>query len=127
MRARRVQPTEHQEQSAVIQWWDTYAPTKGLDPRLLIAVPNAAKRSYRLAAMLKAEGMRSGYPDLILDLPHPVFHGMRVEMKAADGRVSPDQREYHDLLRCQDYNVITAFGADEAIRAITAYVERARP
>lgn len=123
--------TEHQEQKCVIQWWDSYALTKGLDRRLLFAIPNGANKSIASAVKFKREGLRAGVPDLFLALPmlyksSATFHGMFIEMKAQKGTVSKEQREYHNLLRHMDYNVITAFGADEAIRAIQVYVERAR-
>lgn len=123
--------SEHAEQCLIFQWWNLWASSKGLDPRLLVAVPNAqkfmskARNIYAAYASAKAEGLRDGYPDLILDLATDVFHGMRIELKAKDGKISPEQREYADLLRRQDYNVITAFGADEAIRALTVYCESA--
>jgi hypothetical protein len=124
-RKANASPSEHAEQVALLQWWAVYAPAHGLDVRLLVAMPSAAKRSYKLAARMKAEGLRAGYPDLILDFPAPGFHGMRIEMKSASGRVAPEQAAYHELLRRMDYNVVTCYGYDDARRAIQFYCQSA--
>ena len=125
--ARRVEPSEHQHQVAVIDWWGSYAPSKGLDVRLLWAMPNAAKRSYALANHMKSEGLRPGVPDLFLALPTVVFHGMFIEMKSAKGKPTTDQAGYLSVLRKQDYNCVVCQGADEAIVAVKAYLNRAMP
>jgi len=152
-RVARPIPTEHQEQAAVVQWWQSYARTRGLDVRLLIAIPNAQKhiRSARnpAAAYQHAinEGMQPGTPDLMLAMPKTVkgsrlpklrketppvpihyidiaFHGLFLEMKRTKGsKTAPEQLEMADLLRRQGYNVVICKGADEAIRAIRGYVE----
>lgn len=128
-------PTEHQEQAAVIDWWDKiYAPAHKLDPRLLFAIPNGANKSFAQAAKFKREGLRAGCPDLILAMPKDMlalrgpewtrlFNGLFIEMKRIGGKASPAQIEFATILRNQGYNVIIAQGASEAIRAISAYLE----
>ena len=129
---------EFAEQQAVLQWWSSYCRTKGLDERLLVSIPNgsvlagdARARAIQMAR-LKATGLRVGFPDLMLclpmRLPHSpamLFAGMFVEMKKKGGKKpTPEQLSYHALLRDRGYNVICLYGAEEAIRAIKAYVER---
>jgi hypothetical protein len=56
------------------------------------AIPNAARRSPRLAAKLKAEGLRSGVADLCIMLP-----GGRVgwlELKTLTGKQSLEQKGF---------------------------------
>lgn len=125
-------PTESQEQAALIAWWNHYAPTKGLDPRLLFAIPNGAMlagdarlRAIRMA-MLKRGGLRVGVPDMFLAVPkmlhgHTTFHGLFLELKRIGGKASPDQIAMATLLR-RDYNVVIVEGCDEAMRAIKAYL-----
>ena len=122
----KLEPSEHQHQVAVIDWWASYAPTKGLDVRLLWAMPNAAKRSYALANHMKSEGLRAGVPDLFLALPIPLFHGLFVEMKSTKGKPTAEQAHYLALLRGQEYNCVVCHGADEAMTAIKAYVEHSQ-
>lgn len=134
MRSKQAQrPSETQEQSAVIAWWDAWSRTKGLDPRLLLSIPNGAVLAgdARARAMqmnkLKRTGLRPGVPDLFLALGFMfngrlAFNGLFVEMKSAEGKISTPQREYIELLRGSSFNVIVALGAGEGIRAIKAYV-----
>ena len=130
---RTLKASEHQEQAAVISWWASYAATRNIDPRLLFAIPNAAKRSYALANRMRKEGMVSGIPDLMLARPKifidatgaPIteFAGLFLELKRVGEKATPAQLEMIDLLRKQGYNCIVAQGADEAIRALKAYIE----
>jgi hypothetical protein len=129
-------PTEAAEQSAVIDWWSRYAPAHGLDERLLFSVPNAqkfmskARNIHAAYAQIKKEGHRDGIPDLFLavpmSMPPPLsavlFSGMFCEMKRIGGKASAEQLEMATVLRSRGYNVVIAEGAQEAIRAITAYL-----
>lgn len=150
MRARRTDATESQHQTAVIDWFNHYAPTRGIDPRLLFSVPNgsvlagdARHRAIQMAR-LKREGLRAGCPDLFLAIAKdssqipdrlnpkvkytmtryggPIFNGLFIELKRVGGKPTAAQLDYATLLRNQRYDVIIAEGADEAIRAITAYL-----
>lgn len=104
-------PTEHQEQRHVCAW---------LTARSIgyFAMPNAAKRSVRVAAMLKAEGMVKGAPDLVL-LPAPRLEPLArvaIEMKRQKGgRVSPEQKAFHERMRAAGWIVLVAHGAGDAI------------
>ena len=133
----RISESAHQQ--AVIQWWASYCRTVGLDERLLMASQSGAVLSGDAraraiqAARLKREGWRAGVPDLQLAVPlfDPdrracLFHGLWIELKTVGGRASLPQLAYIDLLRHTGYNALICLGADEAIRAITAYVRRAR-
>ena len=145
---RRLIPSEHDEQKAVVQWFQSYARTKGIDPRLLFSLPNAQillglcksdKDRLKVLAYLKAEGLQPGVPDLFLahykkgDLyptgqsGHYVqavdFCGLFIELKRKGGKPSKDQLFMADLLRCAGFNVVIAYGFEEAQRAIRAYIE----
>ena len=135
-----LEPTEAQEQAAVVAWFDAYARTKNIDPRLLMASAGGAVlggdarlRAIR-AAQLKRQGYRNGTPDLFLSLPKrdlrrpfPVlFCGLYIEMKrATGGKVSREQSSMIDLLREQEspYKAVVCNGAEAAIREIKGYIE----
>lgn len=103
-------PLEHDEQVAVVRWlrW------KGI---LHFAVPNAAKRSYKLAAYLEAEGVQAGVPDLILPAQR-----IAIEMKranAAPSAIRPDQQAWVDGLVAVGWRARVCRGAKEAIAWLT--------
>lgn len=125
---------ESQLQTGVINWWRFAHRGLGVpDERLLYMVPNGAyfgggktSRGGPLAAIrahaMKAQGMRSGIPDLCLAVMRHGFGALYLEMKTPTGAVSPVQRELHALLIAQGYRVVIPRTFDEAVAAITLYL-----
>lgn len=116
---------ESRAQQAFVEWFDAVARKKfGVDPRLLYAVPNAARRSAALGAILKREGLRAGAPDLLLDVARGKWHGARIEMKKDDGVVSDEQRAFHRLLIEQGYAVRVCYSVRSAIEFVAEYLNQ---
>ena len=124
-------PTEHQEQVAVINWARVHE-FKWPELKLLHAVPNGGLRRattnakgkrYSLEAQrLRNEGVSPGLPDLDLPVARRGFHGLRIEMKALDGRASKDQRWWIEQLSQQGYLAVVKFGAEAAIKCLEWYL-----
>lgn len=85
------------------------------------AVPNGGLRSAKTGADLKAEGTKAGYPDILIDLPAGVYHGARIELKAAGGSVSPDQIATLNRLTAQGYYCALCFGWEDAVNVLRRY------
>ena len=127
---------EHDEQVAVIQW-ATFLEGQYPELGLLYAVPNGAKLPYKQvkgkngktyrwspeAEKLKAEGMRSGVPDLCLPVARKGFHGLYIEMKAGRNKPSDNQVGYLDALAAQGNLAVVVWSAEEAIETILEYLE----
>ncbi len=135
--ARRIIPTEHQEQSAVVQWWKSYGPTRGYDHRLLIAIPNGsvlagdARRRAIQSRRLKDEGMQVGSPDLFLAIARTPYAGLFIEMKRANWAAPSsgkglahweNQQRVHDILVTEGYYVVVCKGANAAVSVISGYL-----
>jgi hypothetical protein len=118
-----MKQTEHQEQAIVIQWADL---TGDVELALLHAIPNAARRSWALARTMKAEGLRSGVPDLCLPVPRRPYHGLYIEMKREGGSISGAQEGWIRALRARRYCVEICYSADDAIRSIKSYLNLPR-
>lgn len=88
----------------------------------MVAIPNAAKRSYKLAAMLKAEGMRKGMLDVLFLVSRKGFAGLAIEFKKVGGKLTPEQLEYIDLLQKENWLVMVLTDAEEAIRLVKNYL-----
>lgn len=120
-------PTEHHEQVAVMRWAALCADLHP-DLRWLYAIPNGARTSIGTARKLKAEGLKSGVPDLCLPVPRGVDHitrynGLYLELKRTRGGVvSATQREWHQALIERGYSVHVCRGATEAIHALCRYL-----
>lgn len=108
--------SEADEQRAVVEWcaWRRIP---------VFHIPNGGSRHPAEAARLKAQGVKAGVPDLCIPVARGGFHSLYIEMKAPKGRVSEKQREWLALLREQGMRAIVCYGADNAIKAIEAYME----
>lgn len=113
--------TEHGEQAAVIQWAG-YAQNTMPELRLLYAIPNGGLRDKRTAAILAAEGVKAGVPDLCLPVPRGLYHGLYVEMKVKPNKPSDEQWGWMSDLEQMGYSAIVCYSADEAILKITKYL-----
>lgn len=110
---------EHYAQVRVMDWAERY------EPELydhISAVPNGGQRHKKTAADLKAEGVKSGYPDLIIDYPAGDYHGARVEMKANGGKPSETQITMLRRLAARGYRCALCDGAEEAIAFLKDYI-----
>ncbi len=126
--------TEHAEQVAVMQWWERYARTKGIDSRLLFAIPNAqkfmskARNIHAAYSHAVAEGLREGVPDLFLAVPmlyqDRATCGLFLEMKRMrESKVSAEQKDMHEMLRRKGYFVQICYGAPDALLIIQDYLD----
>ncbi|WP_312329929.1 VRR-NUC domain-containing protein [Atlantibacter hermannii] len=88
---------------------------------LLHATPNGGYRTKKTANDMAAEGQKAGYPDMSLDLPSGLYHGMRIELKHGKRKPSEEQIGYMRRLDAQGYYCLLAFSPDEAIEAIKQY------
>lgn len=116
------QPTEEEEQAAVIEWAVLMAKQyPELD--LLFHVPNGADRHPAVAAKLKRQGVKRGVPDLFLPVARQGFYGLWIEMKRQKGgRVSDEQKAWMDALRGQGYMCAVCKGAEEACEVLFWYL-----
>lgn len=113
---------EDEEQQAVVEWARVL---EKRHPELLnlYHVPNEGKRSKAEAARQQRMGLRRGVPDLILDYPKGIYHGLRVEMKVKPNKTTADQEAWLERLARAGYCVAVCYSAREAIETIEAYIK----
>lgn len=119
--------TEHQEQALLFEWADLvcfqYPELWGL-----AAIPNGGLRHKRTALDLKAEGVKKGFPDIILAAARGKYHGLFIEMKRRrDYAISQDQEDWKQFLEAQGYKHDYCFGFDHAKKVILEYLRLSRP
>ncbi len=122
--------SEHQEQVEV----NRYCTKKGI---LMFAIPNGTNKSLTAQRMFKAEGLKSGVPDLMIPIANKYYHGLFIEMKrrakrlksgkksTSHTKVNPKQLKWLNDLSERGYCVNICYGADEAIKVIENYLEKA--
>ena len=125
--------SEHSEQRALVNWVKARAVTMP-ELWLLVAIPNGGKRDKITGALLKAEGAKAGFPDLALFVPRNGFGALLIEMKRPEvksqykelaqkkGKLSPEQKTWHELLRAQGYRVEVCCGWWQAVEVIENYL-----
>ena len=119
-------PTEHEEQKTLIEWAELQRKANP-ELKMLYAIPNGGHRNKIVATKLKAEGVKSGVPDMCLPVPRGGYHGLYIELKRLrGGRVSAEQKIWIDCLEKQGYQAIVCNGWFEARTAILDYLEGAQ-
>lgn len=115
-------PTESNEQQTLFEWARRM---EGRWPelRLMYHIPNEGKRSYVTGARLRAEGLKSGVPDICLPVARGGRHGLYIELKRRKGaRITEEQLEWVERLAAEGYVAAVCMGCDEAISLITRYL-----
>lgn len=108
----KLKPSEH---SLQVQVLDFLHYTKAPDINV-IAIPNAAPRSLRMGARMKAEGLQAGVADLCIMLPGGKVAWL--EMKAGKGRQSIAQKGFEAKCQRLGHPYALARTLDEAAAAL---------
>ena len=114
-------PSEHKLQSMCVAWARARAVTN-YKFRLLFAIPNGGARNAITGALLKAEGVTPGVPDLFLAQLSGGFGGLFVEMKRLGGKCSDAQLDMHEDLRASGYAVEVVDDFEGFKRAVLGYL-----
>lgn len=107
---------EDKAQQMLVQWM-RYAKIP------VIHIPNEGKRSYALAAWLKAMGLRAGCYDLFIPRACKGFHGYFVEMKKYGKKLTPLQVAFGEEMRQEGYKADMFDNWEAARLSIEEYVK----
>lgn len=109
-------PTEHQEQSLVIQYCN-------LRKIPIFHIPNGSYKSVTARTKSKQEGLKAGVPDLMIPVAKGNYHGLFIEMKRVKkSKVLVQQLKWIELLNKQGYKAIVCYGSNMAIKEIEEYI-----
>lgn len=129
--------SEHAHQAALFAW---AALNRQRYPQLkwLYAVPNGFFSTKGQKVKMKAEGLRTGVPDVWLPVPirqqydstapDSSWHGLIIEMKIEkyrnhhNGGCSADQVEWLDYLKSAGYKTAVCYSWIEAVKVIEEYL-----
>jgi hypothetical protein len=116
--------SEHDHQKAVFQW-------AGLNERthpelsLLFAVPNGSYKGKASAGRFKAEGLKSGVPDVCLPVAKGKFNCLFIEMKDGNRPLSENQILWLEKLDRFGACAVVCRNVDEAINILEWYLRGA--
>lgn len=110
--------SEHHEQAAFFAW----AALQKFDGiELMHAVPNGGQRSKAVAGKLKAEGVKTGVPDVLWPVARGGFIGLAIEFKHGDGNPTKEQRERITRLQKEGWCVAVCWDWQAAARMVLGY------
>lgn len=115
-------PTESEEQQSLFSWAEIQA---GRYPelRLLYHIPNGGNRGKAEAGRFKAEGVKSGVPDICLPAARGSYHGLYIELKRTRGGKTRDtQEQWIEALIKQGYYAVVCRGWLEASKVLLWYL-----
>lgn len=114
---------EDTEQITLVRWAELQT-CKYPELEMLFHIPNGGKRDAREAARFKQMGVKAGVPDLFLAAPRGRFHGLFIEMKSPNGKVTEHQRKWLGELAKRGYDTAVCHSFEEARNKITEYILR---
>ena len=118
-------PKEDVEQEHLFQWARMMR-HKYPELERMFHIPNGGTRKKAEAAKFRRTGVKPGVPDIFLPAARGGgYHGLFIELKRkTGGRVSPEQREWIEVLRAGNYKAVVCRGSEEAEKAIVEYLEQ---
>ena len=93
--------------------------------KLMYHVPNEGKRKQTTGQILKAAGLKSGVPDVVLPVARKGFAGLYIEMKFGKNKTTVEQEEFMALLKAEGHKTAVAYSFEQAREIIRGYLARA--
>lgn len=123
MRRRRIlmplaEPSEREVQRACISLCERLGFVAAHVPNSMPLLGDRTTR-YRIMSVMKADGLRKGYPDLVIAGPEGQV--AFVEVKAAKGQLKPEQRVVAERLRGLGHRWLEVRSVDDLAAAFRAW------
>lgn len=110
-------PSESAIQKAVFKW---VRMRKDLED-LVFKIPNEGKRTASYGRRMREEGMLAGVFDIFVSIPNHGFHGMWLELKSKQGKLSLMQHRFKRKQESMGYFCVVCYDVDEAIENLVWY------
>jgi hypothetical protein len=92
-------------------------------PPLLFTTTGAGLQcGVKCRVRMNRMGYCKGMPDLFIFEPRNGSHGLVIELKTDAGALRAEQRDMLARFRANGYTAVVAYGLDEAVRAVEAYL-----
>lgn len=91
---------------------------------LLFSIPNGSKRNIITAQILKAEGVLSGVSDLFLAYTNKQYHGLFIEMKYGNNKLSENQIKFIEKAEKYGYKCVVCYTFDEFKNEVESYINK---
>lgn len=118
-----VQKTSEENEQTCLFRWAEFAEVQYEELKLMYHVPNEGKRSRIAGARLKAQGLKSGVPDVCLPTAHGGYIGLYIEMKVKPNKPTENQKQWLKKLREQGHLTAVCYSWEEAKQLIEQYIK----
>ena len=108
-------------QAACVKWFRLAHRKQAI---LLNSIPNGGARNAVTGAIIKREGAVRGVADLELNIARGGYHGLKIEMKTAKGRQSPEQKAWQKAVEAQGYRYAVCRNFDDFYNLIEWYLSQ---
>ena len=124
-------PTESQEQQTLFRFCSVEL-SRYPELEMLAHIPNEGKRTKSTGGRLKKEGLRKGYPDIVLNISRQEYHGLFLELKRKRGsKITKEQKEWIIKLNRQGneawefiYAYLTCDKSDGSKNTVKDYISK---
>ena len=89
----------------------------------VFSIPNGSRRTALQGRRLVLEGLTSGLPDVQLCQAVGKWHGLFLEFKTKNGRLTKNQSDYYHRLIAAGYLVYIVRSATEALKKVEDYLK----
>ena len=118
-----VQKTSEENEQTCLFRWAEFAEVQYEELKLMYHIPNEGKRSRIAGARLKAQGLKSGVPDVCLPTAHGGYIGLYIEMKVKPNKPTENQKQWLRKLREQGHLTAVCYSWEEAKQLIEQYIK----
>ena len=117
----KLKQFEERDQALLVRWSHLPSVRAVMPLEYLHHSPNGGKRDAFVGAQMRAMGVKSGFPDLIIPVPSAGFAGLAIEMKTKIGRVTPEQSRWLSTLSLAGWRAEVCRSPQEARALICQY------
>lgn len=110
--------SEQSIQRALFDWIRLYPALK----YIIMHIPNEGKRSPQYGSKLRSQGLTPGVWDVFIASAQHGFIGAWIELKSANGKLTPYQEEFGVVMAEQGYFTAVCKSLDDAINTVKWYM-----
>lgn len=89
----------------------------------VFSTSNERKCSVQQGRIFKRMGVKRGVSDLMIAVPMNGYHGLFLELKEANGKLSKEQKEFIERMTARGYKATWALGLENAKKVIVEYLQ----